>query len=178
VEAQIQAERTDMTPRQVHQPAQNGTRRTIATHADYRDAERDVDWLSDHGFAVEHVAIVGTGLRYVEQVAGRVTTRQAAWTGAGQGMWVGLIFGLLFGLFFNGAAFLGILLYGLVVGGLSGALWGAATHYSQQGRRDFASVAATRAYRYEVQVDAGLADTAERLLAGMPGGHDQATRAA
>jgi hypothetical protein len=93
-------------------------------------------------------------------------------------MWIGLIFGLLFGLFFNGAAFLGILLYGLVVGALSGALWAAASQHSQQGRRDFASVATTRADRYEVQVDAGLADTAEALLAGMPGGRTQQTRAA
>jgi hypothetical protein len=167
-----------MSPREVHQPAPSGVRRTIETHAEYRDAERTVDWLSDHGFPVEHVAIVGTGLRYVEQIAGRVTTGQAALTGAGQGMWVGLVFGLLFGLFFNGAAFLGILLYGLVVGALSGALWAAAGHYSQQGRRDFASVATTRADQYEVQVDAGLAATAEALLAGMPTGRTQATRAA
>jgi hypothetical protein len=40
-----------MSPRQVHQPAPDGTRRTIETHADYRDAERAVDWLSDHGQA-------------------------------------------------------------------------------------------------------------------------------
>jgi hypothetical protein len=167
-----------MSPREVHQPAPSGARRTIETHADYRDAERAVDWLSDHGFPVEHVAIVGTGLRYVEQIAGRVTTGQAALTGAGQGMWIGLIFGLLFGLFFNGVAFLGILLYGLVVGALSGALWASASQHSQQGRRDFTSVATTRADRYEVQVDAGLADTAEALLAGMPAGRTRQTRAA
>jgi hypothetical protein len=52
----------------------NVTRRTVKTTTSYREAERAVDWLSDHGFAVEDVAIVGTGLRYVEQVGGRVTT--------------------------------------------------------------------------------------------------------
>ena len=34
----------------------------------YEAAEHAVDWLSDQGFPVEHVRIVGTGLRYVEQV--------------------------------------------------------------------------------------------------------------
>jgi hypothetical protein len=167
-----------MSTAEVHEPAPNGTRRTIETDSDYRDAERAVDWLSDRGFPVQHVSIVGTGLRYVEQVAGRVTTGRAALIGAGQGMWIGLIFGLLFGLFFSGFAFLGVLLYGLVAGALFGALWGAAVHYTQQGRRDFASVAVTRADQYEVQVDVGLADRAEQLLATMATRPDQARRAA
>jgi hypothetical protein len=167
-----------MSAAEVPQPAPNGIRRTIETDSEYRDAERAVDWLSDHGFPVEKVAIVGTGLRYVEQIEGRVTTDRAALTGAGQGATIGLFFGLLFGLFFSGVAFFGILLYGLVVGALFGAIWGAALHYMQQGRRDFASVATTRADRYEVQVDAGVAGTAEQLLAAMPGWRSQTDRAA
>lgn len=43
-------------------------RRTLASYPTYAEAERAVDWLSDQGFAVEHVAIVGKGLRSVEQV--------------------------------------------------------------------------------------------------------------
>jgi hypothetical protein len=35
-------------------------RRTLASYASYAEAERAVDWLSDQGFAVERVAIVGT----------------------------------------------------------------------------------------------------------------------
>jgi tetrahydromethanopterin S-methyltransferase subunit G len=167
-----------MSARPVHDPPPSGTRRTIETDADYRDAERTVDWLSDHGFPVEQVAIVGTDLRYVEQIAGRVTTESAARTGAGQGATIGLLFGLFFGLFFNGVAFFGVLLYGLVAGALFGAIWGAATHYMQQGRRDFASVATTRADRYEVQADASVAGRAEQLLATMPGRRSQADQAA
>jgi hypothetical protein len=158
-------------------PPPNATRRTIETDSEYQEAERAVDWLSDQGFAVERVAIVGTGLRYVEQIAGRVNTGRAALMGAGQGAWIGLFFGLLFGLFFNGAAFFGVLLYGLVAGTVFGAFWGAVFHYMQRGRRDFASVAGTRADQYEVQVDEAVAPEAERLLAAMPG-HQSATNAA
>ena len=52
--------------------------RTIATFDDYAEAQRAVDHLSDQGFPVERTAIVGHGLRYVEQVAGRITTGRAA----------------------------------------------------------------------------------------------------
>ena len=35
--------------------------RARISRSTYREAEHAVDWLSDEGFAVEHVAIVGTG---------------------------------------------------------------------------------------------------------------------
>jgi hypothetical protein len=146
----------------------DGARRTVATESSYRDAEHDVDWLSDQGFPVERVSIVGTGLRSVEQVSGRLTTGRAALMGAGQGATIGLLFGLLFGLFFTNAAdFFGVVLYGLVAGIVWGSLWGAIAHYARGGRRDFASVAETRADRYEVQVDQNLAAEATRLLGQM-----------
>jgi hypothetical protein len=145
--------------------------RTIGTNSSYREAERAVDWLSDQGFAVERVSIVGTGLRYVERVSGRVTTARAAALGAIQGAMLGLLFGLLFGLFFENAAdFFGVVLYGLVAGMVWGAVWGTLFHYAQGGRRDFGSVARTLADRYEVQVDDGVADEAERVLERMPAG--------
>jgi hypothetical protein len=143
-------------------------RHTIETDSSYREAERTVDWLADQGFAVEHVSIVGTGLRYVEDVSGRLTTGRSAALGAAQGAMLGVLFGLLFGLFFTDAAsFFGVVLYGLVAGTAWGAIWGALLHYAQRGRRDFGSVARTVADRYEVQVDDQVADEAARLLEQM-----------
>ena len=150
------------------EPAATKPRRTIATYSNYRDAERAVDWLSDQGFAVERVSIVGTGLRYVEQVAGRVTTARAALTGAGQGLVIGLLFALLFGIFFTGPDFLGLLLYALVAGAIFGAILGALAHSAMGGQRDFASVARTEADRYEVQVDEEVAGEAQQLINAMP----------
>ena len=152
-----------------HQPSTPaGARRTIATCSSYREAERAVDFLSDQGFAVERVAIVGTGLRTVEQVAGRVTTGRAALTGALQGVLVGLLFALLFGLFFTGPGFLGLLLYAIILGAVVGAVFGAFGHAALGGRRDFASVTGMEAERYEVQADEAVAAEAEELLRGMP----------
>ena len=154
----------------VTDPSTRTMRRTVASYSGYDDAERGVDFLSDQGFPVEHVSIVGTGLRYVERVGGRVTTGAAALTGAGQGGVLGLFWGLLFGLIFtvDSGSFLGVLAFSLVVGVVVGAIWGAITHAAMRGRRDFDSVAQTRADRYDVQVDDGFAPEAERLLAGMP----------
>jgi hypothetical protein len=145
-------------------------RRTVTSATSYDAAERAVDFLSDQGFPVEHVSIVGTGLRYVENVAGRVTTGRAALLGIGQGAMLGLFWGLLFSLFFTTTAgsFLGVLAFGVAVGVVVGGVFGAVSHYAMNGRRDFDSVAATRADRYEVQVDDAFAGEAERLLGRMP----------
>jgi hypothetical protein len=141
---------------------------TVATYGTYREAERAVDFLSDKEFPVERAAIVGSGLKTVEQIAGRLTTGRAAVAGATQGATIGLLFGLLFGLFFSGPDFLGVVLYGLVAGTLFGATFGAVGQAMQGGRRDFASVRSMQAERYEVQVDHEVSARAKQLLAELP----------
>jgi hypothetical protein len=141
-----------------------GPKTTVATYGSYREAERAVDFLSDRGFPVERAAIVGTGLRSVEQISGRLTTGRAALLGAGQGAMVGLLFGLLFGIFFEGPEFLGVVLYGLVAGTVFGAIFGALAQAAQGGRRDFGSVSGLQAESYEVQVEHEVSARAKELL--------------
>jgi hypothetical protein len=64
---------------------------TVARFDDYESAQRAVDRLSDDGFPVEKLDIVGSGLRLVERVTGRLTRGRAAGTGALSGMWAGLL---------------------------------------------------------------------------------------
>jgi uncharacterized membrane protein len=137
---------------------------TVATYDSYDEAERAVDYLSDHQFPVENAQIVGSNLRLVEQVTGRVTTGRATLAGAGSGAWFGLFIGLLVGLFTTGPAWLGLVLGGLLIGAAWGAIFGFAAHYAMQGRRDFASDRALVADRYEVTVS-GDAERARTLLA-------------
>lgn len=145
-----------------------GARTTVAAYTSYREAERAVDHLSDNDFPVERAAIVGTGLKTVEQIAGRMTTGRAALLGAGQGAMVGLLFGLLFGLFFEGPDFLGVVLYGLIAGIVFGATFAAIAQAMQGGRRDFASIQSMQAERYELQVDQEVSARAKQLLAELP----------
>jgi hypothetical protein len=143
-------------------------RRVVASHPTYADAERDVDYLADSGFAVERTAIVGRGLQYVEQVTGRMGYGDAALRGALSGALVGLLIGWLFAVF-NWAdpvvASGWLIVDGLWFGLLVGMIFGLVTHALLRGRRDFASIPAMRAERYDVEVDEQVADEAERLLA-------------
>ena len=150
-------------------PAGPAPKTTVATYGTYREAERAVDYLSDEGFPVEKAAIVGTGLRTVEQIAGRITTGRAALLGAAQGAMIGIFFALLIGLFFElDGSFLGLLLYGLVAGALFGATFGALTQAMQGGRRDFASIRGMEAAQYELQIEHEHSAKAKQLLAELP----------
>jgi len=141
-------------------------RRAVAAFDTYEEAQRAVDRLSDRGFPVEHAAIIGTGLRYIEQVTGRLTTGRATLIGLGYGAMLGLLWGLLFGAFFtvDSGSFAGVLLYSLALGLVFGGVFGAVGHAATGGRRDFESASVTRADRYEVQVDEQYAERAELLL--------------
>lgn len=139
-----------------------GARQRLASFSTYAEAQRLVDQLSDDGFAVEALTIVGCDLRSVEQVTGRLTTARAAAMGAAAGAWWGLFVGFLLALF--SASILGPLLVGLVVGALFGAVAGAIGHGALGGKRDFTSVQGLVADRYEVLVEQAQAAEAQRLV--------------
>ena len=146
-------------------------RRVVASYDSYAEAERAVDFLADQEFQVERAAIVAQGLRFVEQVTGRMTYWQAAVRNALSGAVIGVLFGWIFGLFNlidPLAASVTLALYGLIFGAVVGALIGLVVHAMSGGRRDFASIGQIQAERYEVLVDGELADDAARLLEGMP----------
>ena len=144
-------------------------RRVVGSYASYAEAQRAVDLLSDQGFPVERVSIVGHDLEYVEQVTGRMTTARAALNGTAQGALLGLLFALLLGLFFTvAAAYIALLLFGVVAGAVLGAIIGAILHAAVGGERDFSGVGAMRANRYDVMADDEVADDASRLLEVAP----------
>jgi hypothetical protein len=136
---------------------------TVARYADYASAQRAVDYLSDNSFPVERTAIVGTDLRLVETVLGRMTVGRAAMAGAGSGAWFGLLIGLVFTIF-STSAWWAVLLTALVVGAIWGAIFGAVAHALTGGRRDFTSRSSLQASQYAVVVDAEVADEARVLI--------------
>lgn len=141
-------------------------RRTVASFGSYADAQKAVDYLSDQKFAVEKTAIVGEGLKLVEQVTGRLNWGRVISTSASSGALTGVLLGLLLGILFN-IPLLNIVLYGLVVGIISSILFGALAYGMTGGRRDFSSVGGMQADRYNVMVDEDAADEAEGLLRAM-----------
>src|SRR5207245_7162368 len=65
----------------------------------YQQAQRVVDYLSDNDFEVGNLAIVGTDLKSVERVTGRLTRGKVAIAGASSGLWIGLFVGIAFSIF-------------------------------------------------------------------------------
>src|SRR6476661_6420137 len=72
---------------------------SLGRYDTYDKAQRAVDYLSDHEFPVQNVLIVGTDLKQLERVTGRLTRGRAALGGLLSGMWLGLFVGLVFSLF-------------------------------------------------------------------------------
>jgi hypothetical protein len=140
-----------------------GPQRMLAEFPTYAGAEELVDRLSDKGFPVEHTRIVGTDLRSVEDVTGRLTTRDATVAGAASGAWLGLLLGVLIGMFSSGSQWFGV----LVGSSFTGAVWlgafGFFAHRVTRGRRDFSSLRKIEAGTYAVEVDAEHVDAALRL---------------
>jgi hypothetical protein len=147
------------------------TRRLVASFPTYDQAQRAVDYLADEKFPVERVAIVGEGLRLVEQVTGRRTWGKAILDGLLGGGFIGLLLGWLFGWFslVNPlVSAMSLALWGLVLGAVIGALVSVISYAATAGRRDFTSVGTMQAAQYNILIDADVADAAQRLLARLP----------
>ncbi|MPQ99323.1 hypothetical protein GB931_15640 [Modestobacter sp. I12A-02628] len=138
----------------------------VGSYDDYPRAQRAVDFLSDEQFPVEHVTIIGSDLRMVEKVTGRLTRGRAVAAGALSGAWFGIFVGLLLGIFStDGAAWVGSLLSGLLIGLVFGALYGFAGYAATGGKRDFTSTNSVVAARYDVMCAPAHAEAARNLLA-------------
>ncbi|NBM20678.1 general stress protein [Streptomyces sp. GC420] len=136
----------------------------VASYSSYAEAQAAVDYLSDEKFPVEHLDIIGTDLRLLEHVTGRLTRGRAAGAGAAGGAWFGLFIGLLVGLFTTGAAWVGLVLGGVLIGALWGAVFGFVGHAATGGHRDFSSTQSIVASRYDVVARGGQADQARTVL--------------
>lgn len=134
---------------------------TVASYGTYLEAQKAVDHLSDHEFPVQMVTIVGTDLRMVERVTGRLTYARVAMGGFGSGAWFGVFIGLLF-LMAGGSS--GILLAAVLFGGAAGLLLAVLVYATSRGKRDFTSQSQIVAAQYAVLCRAERAHDARQML--------------
>jgi hypothetical protein len=142
---------------------------SLAVYDDYAAAQKAVDFLSDHEFPVENCMIVGTDLKQVERITGRLTNGKVALGGALSGLWLGIFVGIVFALFGTNDGFATIVTTALF-GVLFGIIWALVGYAATRGQRDFSSVRTVVATRYEVLVEHKLLMRAQELLAQLPGG--------
>ncbi|UFN42652.1 general stress protein [Nocardioides okcheonensis] len=141
---------------------------SLAVYDDYAKAQKSVDFLADADFPVDQVMIVGTDLKRIERITGRLTWSKVAVGGILSGLWLGVFIGLVFVLFTN-EALLAVLLSTALMGASFGLVWALIGYAFTRGQRDFSSVTQVVATRYEVLVENKHVAQARELLAGLPG---------
>jgi hypothetical protein len=143
---------------------------SLAVYDKYTDAQKTVDFLSDNEFPVQNCMIVGTELKQVERITGRLTNGRVAAAGALSGLWLGLFVGLIFSFFGkDSASVVGMILSTALLGAAFGAIGGLVGYLATRGQRDCSSVSAVVATRYEVLVEHKHLATAQELLRKLPG---------
>jgi uncharacterized membrane protein len=135
----------------------------IGTYPTYERAQEAVDYLSDNEFPVENVTIVGSDLRLVERVTGRLTRGRVMSAGAGSGALWGLFIGV-FVMLFGARVSVLVPIIAAVIGAVVGALSGLLAYAATGGKRDFTSSTGVVATSYELVCTPSAAEDARNLL--------------
>ena len=143
---------------------------SLGRYDTYDKAQKAVDYLSDHEFPVQNVLIVGTDLKQLERVTGRLTRGRVISGGALSGAWFGLLIGTIFALFEPGGFNILSVVATMAFGAVFGLVWALIGYALTGGNRDFTSVMQVVATQYEVLVEHKFAENARAILARMPGG--------
>lgn len=141
---------------------------SLAVYDDYAKAQKSVDFLADADFPVSQLMIVGTDLKRIERVTGRLTWSKIAVGGILSGLWFGIFIGLVFALFTEENLWQ-VLLSTAFIGATFGLVWALIGYALTRGQRDFSSITQVVATKYEVLVEHTDAARARELLAGLPG---------
>lgn len=149
----------------------------VASFTDYAAAQKAVSALIAAEVPARQIAIVGTGLRSVERVTGKLGYAAAARQGALNGVLLGVLFAAFFVLGSPDAQiqlFFGVMLVGIALGMLMSLI----TYTVVRRRRDYASVMQVTADHYDVMVQATSIHTARGVLGTAPAGTVRTTPAA
>lgn len=137
----------------------------LGEYESYVEAQKVVDRLAKAEFAVTGMAIVGSDLKTVERVTGRLSYGRAALGGAASGSWLGLFFGLLIFVFSPAPEFSTVLAAGLIGAGF-GMIFGIISYAIGRRRRDFTSTHQVIASTYQIIIDPNQTARARQALAG------------
>ncbi|HEY2556502.1 MAG TPA: general stress protein [Diaminobutyricibacter sp.] len=137
----------------------------IATYETYPEAQQAVDVLARADFPVAKLSIIGSDLKSVERVTGKLSWGRVAIAGAASGAWFGIFIGLLL-VIFNPATSYAFVVAAVLIGAGFGTLFGVVSYAVNRRRRDYTSVAQVIATSYSVLVDPDLVNRARNLIAG------------
>ncbi|WGD38377.1 general stress protein [Lysinibacter sp. HNR] len=137
----------------------------VSSYDTYHEAQLAVDHLARADFPVNQVSILGTDIKSVERVTGKLSYGKVALMGALSGAYLGLFFGLILFLFQpENAGILAIFAAAVIIGAGFGMLFGVLSYAMNRNRRDFSSVMQLIASRYDVVVDPEYVNRARNIL--------------
>lgn len=136
----------------------------IADFTQYVDAVAYVEKLVANNFPAGMIAIVGSDLRSVERVRGRMSYARVAINGAITGSWLGLIYAFLFGpaidtsnIVSGSNSSMGA---SIVIGAGIGMLFQVLRFTMTRNKRGFVSQSSMVASKYQIQVPASMVSQA------------------
>ncbi|HEU5222171.1 MAG TPA: general stress protein [Candidatus Lumbricidophila sp.] len=138
----------------------------VASYATYAEAQAAVDQLAKADFPLASLAIVGTDLRSVERITGKLTWGRAAGGGALSGAYFGGFMALLLFLFSPTGVGVGLLGSAVLIGAGFGMIFGIVSYSMVRRRRDFTSVMQVIATRYAIIAEPSVAVRAQQMLGG------------
>ena len=136
----------------------------LGTYDTYGDAQAVVDRLAKAEFPVKQVSIVGSDLKSVERVTGKLTYGRAAAAGAASGAWIGLFLGLIMFMFSSTPNTIVYVGAAAIIGAGFGMFFQIVLYTLGRKRRDFTSIHQVIAGKYEIIVDQSLTAQAQELL--------------
>lgn len=136
----------------------------LGSYETYLEAQSVVDRLAKADLPVISVSIVGSDLKTVERVTGKLTYNRAALAGAASGAWFGLFLGVLL-TFTATTSAVQYVVAAVIIGAGFGALFSIVTTAFTRRTRDFTSTHQVIASRYDVIVDPTLTLRAQEVLA-------------
>ena len=141
----------------------------IIDFAQYADAVAYVEKIVANGFPAGLIAIVGSDLRSVERVRGKMSYARVAFSGAITGAWIGLIYAFLFGPAIDTANIAsgsnGSLGSAIVIGAGVGMLFNVVRFSLSRNKRGFVSQSTFVASKYQVQVPSNMVSQATEAAA-------------
>ena len=145
----------------------------VATFSSLGEVQDALARLADEEFPIQRATIVGTDLRLIERVSGRMSTPRAAGYGAVAGAWLGALIAAFAAIFTSVTvgSVLSMLFGGIVLGTGFGAVFGAVAYRFAGPRAGITGNVTLVAARYEVRTTNGYAVRLHELLsAAAPAG--------
>jgi hypothetical protein len=152
-----------MSPR--NSPAAVPEGEVVGQFKNYGEAVKVVEKLVENGFPARLISIIGSDLKTVESLKGKLGFGRVALSGAVTGSWIGLFFGLVFGATSTTEqVVITNLSAGIVIGAGVGMLLNVIRFSLTRNKRSFISAQAVVAKKYDVIVPAGQLSDAKKAI--------------